>query len=328
MLILQKDPNKEFIILNLTDTQLATEEWEEGHKKRKILTQTVIELVERVKPDLITISGDLAWAGHMPAYEALADFIDGFEIPWAVVWGNHDNQDGPEFINQVIEVFSKCKYFLYEKGDPALGNGNYVIGIEENQRIVEGVIMLDSHDRASYTDKDGNTSLVWAKLIPEQIEWYREQVKELSEKGCKDTMLIMHIPIYAYRLAFQDAFRYDLSEPRTAEMFTSGECWKEEYKDSVGSCFEGICSYEEDDGVFDVIAELKSTKHVIAGHDHINDWMINYKGVRLIYGLKTGAGCYWYPQLSGGTVIRVNSDGVTGVSHEYVDVSYLLDSDK
>ena len=49
--------------------------------------------------------------------------------------------------------------------------------------------------------------------------------------------------------------------------------------------------------------------------------MIPYQGVRLAYGLKTGAGCYYDPRLNGGTVIRVTSDGVAEVSHEFVDMT-------
>ena len=53
MKALNKQRDKDFKILNLTDTQLSNEEWAEGHKHRAILEYTLTELVERVKPDLI-----------------------------------------------------------------------------------------------------------------------------------------------------------------------------------------------------------------------------------------------------------------------------------
>ncbi len=64
MIRLPKDPARDFIVLNLTDPQLSDGEWAEGHPNRTILTRTVTELVQRTSPDLITITGDLAWAGH------------------------------------------------------------------------------------------------------------------------------------------------------------------------------------------------------------------------------------------------------------------------
>ena len=325
MIILKKQQGKDFVVLNLTDPQLSQEEWEPGHKNRNILEYTLTELVSRVKPDLITISGDLAWPGKTEPYEALAAFVDSFGIPWAPVWGTHDNECGPDFVEKVVRAYTKYSNFLYERGPAEFGNGNYVIAVEEDGRIVEGLIMLDSHNREDYTDAEGNVSSVYAKLLPEQIDWYRQQIEVLKAKGCEDTTMILHIPIYAYRQAFEAALRSDLSKSElTPEMFLSGECWNEEYKDSVGGQFEDICSHEAEDGVLNVITTLNSTKHVIAGHDHVNNWMIRYQGVRLIYGLKTGAGCYWHPRLNGGTVLRIDSNGVRDVYHEYVDVEMLL----
>ena len=106
-------------------------------------------------------------------------------------------------------------------------------------------------------------------------------------------------------------------------MFLKGECWNEEYRNTIGVHLEEVGSYSAEDGVFDVISELNSTKHVIAGHEHVNNWMIRYKGVHLIYSHKTGAGCYWDAKLNGGTVIRITSDGVSDVYHEYVDVTEI-----
>ena len=104
MRILKKNPERDFTVLNLTDTQLSNAEWAEGHKAREILEYTVRELVARTSPDLITVSGDLAWAGHDHAYTMLADLLDGFSIPWAPVWGNHDNQDGAEYIDGIAVI--------------------------------------------------------------------------------------------------------------------------------------------------------------------------------------------------------------------------------
>ena len=325
MIILKKNPQKDFVVLNLTDPQLGASEWEDGHIHRAILERTVTELVERVKPDLITVSGDLAWAGQEWAYEMFGAFLDGFQIPWAPVWGNHDNQEGAAFIEKIVEKYSALKNFVYEKGDPALGNGNYVIAIEENGKIVEGIIMIDSHDRMPYTAEDGTTSNKWAKLLPEQLVWYKEQIEALKKLGCNETTVMMHIPIYAYRNAWAAAANPNI-DPKsvTPNTCTDPNNWNEGYKDSYGVKYEGVGSYPAEDGVLDVIREMNSTKYIISGHEHVNNYMINYKGVKLIYSLKTGAGCYWNPILNGGTVIRISSDGVSDIHHHYVDVTSLL----
>lgn len=325
MITLQKKPGRDFKILNLTDPQLSNGEWAEGHQNRAILTHTLTELVKTVDPDLITITGDLAWAGNHAAYDALADLLDSFGKPWAPIWGNHDNQGGAEEVDAVVTRYLTHPLCVYEKGDPALGNGNYVIAIEENGKVVEGLIMMDSHDREKGIFPDGTEFDDWAKLIPEQLVWYREQIAMLEKMGCHDTTLMLHIPIYAYRDAWEAAANPAVA-PDSVKPENSADPanWNEGYTDSYGVKYEGICSYPLDDGVFDVITELGSTKHIVCGHDHVNNYVINYKGVKFIYGLKTGAGCYWNPILNGGTVLRITENGVSEVWHRYVDASALL----
>ena len=325
MITLKKTPGKDFIVLNLTDTQLYNEEWEEGHKSRVILTRTISELIKEKKPDLITVTGDLAWSGHDISYDALADFLDSFGIPWAPVWGNHDNQGGAEKVDAVATRYLSHPLCVYEKGDPKLGNGNYVIAIEEEGRIVEGIIMMDSHDRMTYTAPNGAQTNEWAKLTPEQLIWYRGQIETLKALGCYDTTLMMHIPIYAYREAW-NAAAAPIIDPRsiTPENSAHPSNWNEGYTDSFGVKYEDICSYPEDEGMFSLIKELGSTKHIVCGHDHVNNFVVNYKGVKFIYGLKAGTGCYWNPILNGGTLFRITQKGVTEVWHKYVDVSEFL----
>ena len=48
-----------------------------------------------------------------------------------------------------------------------MGNGNYVIAIEEEGKIVEALIMMDSHDRVEYVREGREEKTADAKLIPE-----------------------------------------------------------------------------------------------------------------------------------------------------------------
>lgn len=324
MRILKKNPYKDFIILNLTDPQLDEAEWGEGHHHRKILEYTIAQLVERTKPDLITVSGDLAWAGCDHAYGMLAELLEKYQIPWTMVWGNHDNQNGAEYIERIVTKYVQYPHCIYERGDSALGNGNYVIGVEEDGKLAEALIMMDSHDKNDYVDKDGNQTQVWAKLTSAQLDWYRQQIRELKEKGCASATMIVHIPIHAYVTASRMAYKSCVEQKELTIAQADGtECWNAGYEDSVGVQYENISCYPEDDGVFAVIKEEGLTKRVIAGHDHVNNFMISYDGIQLIFALKLGAGCYWDARLNGGTVLKVGKNGVYEVRHEYVDVSHI-----
>ncbi len=314
-----------FTLLNLSDPQMSHGEWENGHKSGIILDRTVKTVVERTNPDLITVSGDIGYGGDLLSYKYFADYIDTFGIPWTVCFGNHDNQGGPEAINDVVAEYLKHPLFVYEPCDPSLGNGNFVIGVYQADKPVEAVIMMDTHDREPYTLENGDPTQVWARLLPSQLDWYRERISELESAGFTDSTLITHIPIFAYRTAFDAAAKpgidYGAVKPENS---TGAEFWNPGYEDSYGVRYEGICSYPEDEGAFDVIKELGSTKTLVTGHDHINNFVINYDGVRFVYSLKAGCGCYWNPILCGGTVLTYSADGEKTVRHEYVDVSDLL----
>ncbi len=319
MIVLEKKSTADFVILNLTDPQLSDEEWTgDDTTNRSILTSTVTELVQRVKPDLITVTGDLAWAGHFTAHTMLGSFLDSFGIPWAPVWGNHDQQDGMDYIERVVAAYRKYPNFVYESGDPVLGNGNYVIGISEQGKLLAGVVMMDSHDNSPYINEDGVEVSAWAKLSPTQLQWYQTQIEGLSAMGCQQTILMTHIPIHAYRLAFEEwtaapnTQRIGLGEP-VGDAFGNYA-----YLSPQGDCYEMIGSYPADEGMFSMIQALGSTRIVLAGHDHVNNTMWDYRGVKLVYSLKTGPGCYWRESMSGGTVISLSADGSMDVHHEYV----------
>ncbi len=334
MIKLTKSPSKDFIILNLTDPQLGSHEWNRGlmHKDRAYLIYTTNELIKRIKPDLITVTGDISWGGGQEiAYKEFADLVDSFGIPWAPIWGNHDNQCPDGFLTEIGDMYLGYKNCIYEHGDRAMGYGNYVIAIEEGNgeecNIAHALFMMDSHERGTFVnpdDPDGEPVECYAKLWENQLEWYKEQNELLKGMGCRDTSLFTHIPIYAYRQAWEAAFskEYDFNKLSVEESY-SPKYWNDGYKDSFGVRHEGIASHDFEDGVLDVLLEGGTTKHAFAGHEHINNFSIKYKGIRLTYTTKIGSGCYWDPKINGGTVIRVNSSGIAEVYHEYVDVSEI-----
>ncbi len=316
MIFLNKEPKNDFVILNLTDIQLSDEEWSgSDDRNRMIVIRTVLELVERVHPDLITITGDLSWSGNYTALTMLADFLNSLDIPWAPLWGNHDQDKGVDKIEYAVELFSGYSNFMFESGDPSLGVGNYVLAIREEDRIVAGVVMMDTHDKFPYRNEDGVETMEWAQVLPEQVVWYRQQIEELKEMGCQNTILMTHIPIYAYRPAIE-AWK---NAPGTQKMF-SQEHDRDVYISAQGACYEGVCNYPVDDGMLEQIRALGSTKIVVAGHDHINNAIVDYQEVKFVYALNTGPGCYWKESLNGGTVFTVNSDGRIVVRHEYVAI--------
>ena len=86
----------------------------------------------------------------------------------------------------------------------------------------------------------------------------------------------------------------------------------------AGEPDELICCGVNEDNMFEKILELKSTQGVFAGHDHLNNFSLDYNGgsgdyyVRLTYGLSIDYLAYFgiakKTAQRGGTIITISPD--------------------
>lgn len=304
--VIEKDPDKDFVILNLADVQLEDSIL---YDDRGVETAKLIDkLVEDTNPDLITLTGDNAW-GTMSYIEIIKQ-VDSYDIPWAPVMGNHDGQGCiSEF--WAAYLLSEAENCLFEFGPEGMGYGNYIINITENGKIIHTLFMMDTHNNNEYTLEDGSTVSGYDHLWDNQIEWYKWAVNGISEIAGKtvESTVIMHIPVYEYRDAWEDAYGSE----------ELGTLAPELAPDAIGVNGEGVYSAPVNNGFFAVCKELGSTKNMLVGHDHSNDFQIYYEGIRLSYALKTGYGCYYSDDLMGGTTITIGSDGAAYAEHQYYE---------
>ena len=320
--VLDADPSRDFVILNLTDPQLSDDDW--GEENGAILRHTLGVLIEEVKPDLITVSGDISFGDQYRSAEIFCDLLEKTGIPWAPVMGNHEYQDREIHVEKYTEIFSSYKNGLFMRGSPRLGSGNYVIKVNRGGVPVHALIMLDTHGFVRYTDGAGEEQICYATLSPEQIEWYRSVCGDLSAEGVAETTAITHIPDPAFRTAYEAAALPGLDPDRERtdlDGWLGGKYWRDEYKDSFGAALEYPSASPHESGFLDALTECGSTKTVLCGHDHYNSFGVRYRGVLFVYGLKTGPGCTWDPRSSGGTVITVTSDGKASVRHHFVQIT-------
>lgn len=308
MFTLQKNPGRDFVILNLTDTHLTGCDWTEDTGHFAIVDKTVKELIARVKPDLITLTGDYSTEPYFIDMVRFADYMESFGIPWAPVWGNHDHGEGDAFLDHAADVFQTKPHCIFEKGDPAMGNGNYIIRIEENGRPAAALFMTDT--------RGGIINDV-------QTAWFSENAALLKNEGCRNAAILMHMPMTEYNDALDAALAGGSAAASSVSMEEScGEdCWNDGYRDSFGIKRENVCPIAENPAWFDALRSSGIAKYVICGHEHINNFSIPYRGIRLVYALKTGLAAYGSMPFNGGSVITVKSSGISSVHHEYVDVA-------
>ncbi len=163
-----------------------------------------------------------------------------------------------------------------------------------------------------------------------QIEWYEWVVKgvaklnnaQLNADNVVPSSAYFHIPLPEFNIAYaiyekELTQKYGSIKDKNGNYTIDG---REEVNGNFGLNRENVCSPYYNSGFFAKMQELKSTKDVIVGHDHVNNSSVEYKGIRLTYGLKTGDGCYWDSTgtVSGGTVIAINNIGGTKTAHKYM----------
>lgn len=308
---LEKDPNEDFVILNITDVQLSDDEvyGEEGIYSNALITR----MVEEHDPDLITVSGDNATG--MVAYLELIELLDSFGIPWAPVMGNHDGQGLPsEF--WAAHHLAEAENCLFEFGPEDMGYGNYIINITENGKIIHTFFMVDTHDNADFTLEDGTViEDAYDHLWDNQMQWYEWAVKGIAEEAghVVPSTVVMHIPVYEIYEAWDSVSMPDEdNEYGVINPAYSGI--------AKGRKLEESCPSAVNNGFFDLCKSLGSTKLIVAGHDHKNDFYVDYEGIRLAYGVKSGFGSYWQYDMIGGLTINIDSMGQTEIQQHYYDL--------
>ena len=297
--VIQKDPGKDLVIMNVTDIHMSDFTQDAVTNIRNL--ENIRRKAEELQPDLITLSGDLFWTQMTDgsvyhSVHRLTEFMDSLGVPWAPVFGNHDDEGNCDK-NYLAEEMMKGEYCLMQKGDAAMGVGNYIINVCEGDRIVHSILLFDSHN--------GN-------LWENQIAWYRWAIQGVNSLSGEEvtSSVILHVPFAQYVYAYDAAW--------------NGESWEEGF-DAFGRKGEECCCERDendtpvDNGFFAAIQELGSTTNVLCGHDHANSYSIVYDGVRLTYSLRLGygAGSFEY-DLQGVTTLTVDSGGNCLAEHQYM----------
>lgn len=297
---LEKAPGKDFVILNFADIQCH--DGEAFCHVGEFSEETMDKLIKETHPDLITLTGDNAFDPF--AYLRLIDFLESYSIPWAPVMGNADHTG---LVSEFWADYrmAHAKNCLFRFGPEGMGDGNYIINITENGRLLHTLFMMDSHHEEEM--QQGS----YDHFYNSQIKWYEWAVKGIEKEAGRavESSVFMHIPVPEYQNAWDSVCD------------SSGNLLPEYSKLPFCKMHEKNGAPLFNNGFFSLCEELGSTKNMVCGHDHKNCFSIPYRGITLTYAMKTGYGCYWERETNGGTTLSIDSLGHAHTEHHYIDPS-------
>lgn len=291
-----------FKIIGFTDMHLDT-----YARKGRISLEMMIRNITNEKPDLVIFDGDIITSSfNQRRAKQFSGVMDKLGVYWAAVLGNHEGDNKYSISrDKIFDIYSKSKYFLGEKsqtlkdGTFVDGCGNYVINIaNSNNEIYQSLYFLDGHQVMSKEDLEKYKSEIidinyndYDYIKESQINWYKETVEDINtfSGSIVKSMMFVHIPLCEYKTAYESI---------TGEISVTNETPEYNVPNSDGDMIlygkrrEAICHPGHNSGMFDVIKELGSTKAVISGHDHINDFILSYQGVKLGYCESSGYSSY------------------------------------
>ena len=205
-------------------------------------------VVQEADPDFLVVSGDMVFTQNLAslitqtndnyaAFKKAVDFIDGFGIPWAFCFGNHDEEGSlldvmhgnVKNTKKALSSYlmsSNVKNCLYADGPEEInGCGNYVINVLNRDNSVNtSLVFFDSGSYIKMYDETKGKYVggIWnyEYVHDDQLDWYESAIKDISALEGRNvpSIVFQHIPLPIYQTVL-DAYMATLEE--------NGESWRD-----------------------------------------------------------------------------------------------------
>ena len=293
---------------------------------RPAMTQMLCKAYDSYSPDLVLFNGDNILGNHLldarfgnrkVAFGADATFesmkealsklltdVDSRNIPFAMVYGNHDDMNLLTKEEQMAIYHSYDNCLEMNISDKSVDCDTYVITLtDKNGKVIWAVYMLDS----AWQDKDRERKC-HCEIKKETVDWFIRTSNALKESnGGKPVpgIVLTHIPLPEI---------YNLLKECDENTPGAIKCDDGKYRilnDSVASgiMMEAPSVVTEENGLFDAMADNSGVKAIVFGHDHSNCFDGTYRNIDI---LQTGAAsfrCYGNVNTKGIRLIDLQKDG-------------------
>ena len=341
----------DFRVMQLTDVHIGAG-WMCSSKDTMAIN-AVANMISVEKPDLVIITGDLVYpvpfqAGtfdNMNSAEIVANLMEALGVYWLPVFGNHDTEIYSRYTRDEITKFyadEKWEYCLFEDNseDDVDGYCNQVINVKNSLGIItQSLYSFDTH---SYVDGD-YFGIGWKydNIHENQVEWYKANVEKYNKQNVdfinnsdlenKAEMLEKYSVVKSLAFWHVPSTEYlDAWNEYAEANYNDTENVKHHYglvRETGKLVYSGVYA----DQIFEAMQELGGTQGIFCGHDHLNNFSIEYKGIRLTYGFSIDylayTGISKLGSQRGCTMITTKPDGSFDcVAENYYQEKYANDS--
>ncbi len=256
---------------------------------RKTMLTMLNKACDKVQPDLIIFTGDNILGNHLcdrrfgngqrnltrdeehkileTAIHHITDIPEKRNIPFAVIFGNHDDRNSFTKDEQA-DIFRACRM---NRGLETTGKlcGTYrlpVYSSDEKNKIFD-IYMIDT----AYYDRQEDKC--YEEITKEAVEWYKNEAAENDSPA----MMFMHIPLKElFDFVETDADGRAIRLKNTAS----------------GELGEHISALPEDNGFYEAVKNDGNTKMIISGHDHTNCFSGKKDGIEFVATPAASFRCY------------------------------------
>ncbi|MFA6359584.1 MAG: metallophosphoesterase family protein [Dysgonamonadaceae bacterium] len=271
--------NGTFKIAQFTDMHYV-----HGNPKSDTTLLILKRILDAEKPDLIVFTGDIVTTKEVKkGWDTITKFAIDRQIPFAVTFGNHDDEQGvsrSELAYLITQYPYNVNKVLEDGLLASLNNVVPVYGSKKNMQVKSAIYLIDSN---AYSTISGVGGYGW--ITTDVIEWYKKQSIRLTINNNLQpvpSVAFFHIPLPEYRTAFND-----------------------EKNVRYGVRLEKECAPELNSGMFLAMKEMRDVMGVFTGHDHVNDYIVDYYDIALAYGCFSGWKTTYTPETNGSRIIEL-----------------------
>ena len=325
--------NGEFKILILSDIQ-------DTDTPQKATMALMTDAIEKTNPDLIVLLGDNTAGGWLgvtkekteKAIDEVCSVIDNAGIPFALVFGNHDHEgiaegkddksveEAKEFLLSCYQKYDTC---LAVEGEEMTGVCSYNLLIKDSQgqKDIFNLWFMDSNPYAPEEEGGG-----YGYVHEDQTEWYIKTSNELKAQNNGEPMpslLFQHIAVpevYDMLTEVKKGTKGAVSGngAHSGKYYVANSEYIYE-----GSVNEGPCPPNNNHGQLESWVQQGDILGAFFGHDHVNSFAGEYKGIKLI--AVPGTTFFSYGNNHGIRTITLKEDDLSNFSSELLMYDDITD---